>query len=105
MYPWLLEFLRTERNMRNPAQFAARVVKHPEEYPDLVALWRDRDRAPPEVPDPPDSCPTCGGTSIEVEAGLAECADCAQSWGLVRGRWVLMPASSRRNRAVAGATP
>ena len=77
--PWLLTFLRTEREMRNPEQFARKVARNPGKYPDLLAEF-ELSRSPDAKSraSPKQCCPHCGKQTLFVtdSAGVTRCPVC-----------------------------
>lgn len=85
---WLLDFLRNERHMRNPGQFAAKVMASPSQYPDLYEAYQAATARASPPPPPPERCDICAGEHVESDSsGTAECADCGRTWALIRGAW------------------
>ena len=77
--PWLLTFLRTEREMRNPEQFARKVTRNPGKYPDLLEEF-ELSRSPDAKSraSPKQCCPHCGKQTLFVtdSAGVTRCPVC-----------------------------
>lgn len=96
---WLLGFLRTERKMRHPEQFAAKVLKSPADYPDLQDAYRQAiaRASPPPAPKPraPTTCDVCGSTNIRETEDAAQCKDCERMWDYAGGRWTADPATGK----------
>lgn len=99
--PSLFDFVVNQKqgSMRNPEQFARKVEKNPEAYPDILEEYRSQSQARRQRAGPPTPCPECGSARLRTSYEVAECLDCGAHWDYNpdENAWILSPETAQRS--------